>query len=230
VAAQAEPEVLLHVLADLLSSIEAIDRDVLQFVTCRLYHPLTDPILIWAQEVVVAVPFVVVGLLLLAFWRPRRAHRAVFAIAVGYGIAMGIATVMWATIERHRPPAVFEQHLTTPEQLADCANRPDALALRKDPSGSPSFPSRHALSTGVIVAVFCLAWWRFGIVAVLYGILVIVGRVYGAKHWPSDVIVGAAMGALIGWGMWRLAPRIFDLVGRGHWMRDPPEDAEPASA
>lgn len=216
----------MPVLADILTSIEAMDHDVLRFVTCRLYHPWLDPLLIWAQEVVVALPILIVTLIVFAMRRPRRAHRAVFSIAAGFAIAMGIATVMWATIDRRRPPAVYEHHLTTPEELANCAAHPEALALRKSVSGSPSFPSRHALSTGLIVTILCLALTRLRWVAVLYGLFVAVGRVYGAKHWPSDVVVGVTMGALIGWALWRLAPRIFDLVGRGHWMREPSTETE----
>ena len=77
-----------------------------------------------------------------------------------------------------------------------------------------SFPSDHAamfftLATGL----YCVAR-PVGIVAYVYAFVVAgFARVYLGFHWPSDIIVGAALGIAMGWvGMW---PRV------RHWLSRP---------
>jgi membrane-associated phospholipid phosphatase len=56
---------------------------------------------------------------------------------------------------------------------------------------SHSFPSSHAAMSAA--AVFAL-----GPVAVPFALVMMVTRVYLAVHWPSDVLVGAVLGAFVG--------------------------------
>jgi membrane-associated phospholipid phosphatase len=199
----------------------AMERDVLYWVTCKLYAPWLDPILIHAQEKTIAVPLTIGMLLLLALKRPRRALRAAIACAAGFGLAALLATILWNTVDRARPPHVYEELLTTKEAQAACAAKPDALVVRKSISRSPSFPSRHGLTVGVFVAVLLLASRPLGFLAILYGILVAVGRVYGAKHWPSDVIAGVGLGLLCGWVAWKLVPKLVALLPHGPVLEEP---------
>jgi membrane-associated phospholipid phosphatase len=121
---------------------------------------------------------------------------------------MLVADVMWATIHRDRPTQAYEVILRTPEELATCASRPEALALRSDGSTSRSFPSRHGLTVGVFVTVLWKARRWAGLAALAYGIVVAVGRVYVGKHWPTDLLAGALLGLLLALLWWRLVPRI----------------------
>ena len=189
----------------------ALERDVLHWVTCDLYTPWLDPILIHAQEKTIAVPLTIAMLLLLAIKKPRRALRAAIACAMGFGFAALIATVLWNTVDRARPPHVYEELLSPKQAEGVCEARPDALVVRKGISRSPSFPSRHGLTVGVFIAVLMLASRWLGWLAIPYGILVALGRVYGAKHWPSDVIAGVGIGLVCGWAAWRLVPKLLAL-------------------
>lgn len=63
----------------------------------------------------------------------------------------------------------------------------------------PSFPSNHALNNMAVAAFFFTiygrrAWWLV-VVAVLIGL----GRIYEGVHYPSDVLGGFAIGALLGY-------------------------------
>ena len=190
-------------------------------MTCRLYAPWLDPILLGAQDKKVAAPVVLFVLVILA-WRSRRvALRTLLAGGIGFGLAMALATLMWAMIDRPRPSQAFDHVLTRPADIADCEAHPEAIPLRLDPARSPSFPSRHGLTIGVFVTVIWLASRRLGVLAAVYGALAALGRVYAGKHWPSDVVVGVLLGVLFGWACWRLVPAVLGRFGRAGWVTEP---------
>jgi membrane-associated phospholipid phosphatase len=132
---------------------------------------------------------------------------------------MLLASAFWVGIERPRPPWVYERVLESKAQdettLETCATVPDTLIVRRHKAGSPSFPSRHALTAGVLAMALTLAWRWVGLAAWLYALLVAIGRVHSGVHWPTDVIAGLAIGALVAWGTWRVTPRILRRVGLG---------------
>ena len=205
----------------LLADFAQAERDILHWVTCKLYAPWLDPILIHAQEKVIASPLFALLLVGLAFVSWRRAWRTFLAALFGVGLAMGIADLVWMTVERQRPPHTYEHLLTKKEEQAACASRPDALVVRKPISSSPSFPSKHALTAGALATVLTLASWKLGILAWVYALLVIVGRVYGAKHWPSDVVAGMVLGIACGWLAWRIMPWLVGKIGKRHHVEEP---------
>jgi membrane-associated phospholipid phosphatase len=139
---------------------------------------------------------------------------------------MLVAEFFWRVFPRDRPPQVFERVMQSPEALANCHRYPDALPLRKDRAISSSFPSRHSLTAGVFAAVMLLAWRRLGWWALAYGLLVAYGRVYGGKHWPTDVIVGFGVGMAFGALAWRIVPRLFGHAGRSDLVEVRPPEAE----
>lgn len=205
----------------LLADFAQAERDILHWVTCKLYAPWLDPILINAQEKRIAVPLFALLILGLAFVSRRLAWRTFLAALLGLGIAMGTADLVWLTVDRARPPHTYEHLLTKKEEQAACASRPDALVVRKSISTSPSFPSKHALTAGVFATVLTLASWKLGILAWAYALLVIVGRVYGAKHWPSDVVAGTILGIACGWLAWRIVPWLLGKLGKRHHVEEP---------
>ncbi len=84
------------------------------------------------------------------------------------------------------------------------------------PTGDNSFPSGHATSS-FGVAVF-LAWCLrgteyalFGWVAILWAALVAFSRVYVGVHFVSDVVAGAAMGAIF-------ATLFYQFCSRKGWV------------
>lgn len=68
-------------------------------------------------------------------------------------------------------------------------------------SGGGSFPSNHAMNNAaaaVILSAFYPSlrplWWSIAVVMAF-------SRVYCGVHYPSDVLGGMALGALVGWGV-----------------------------
>jgi membrane-associated phospholipid phosphatase len=68
-----------------------------------------------------------------------------------------------------------------------------------------SFPSSLTAFVAVAAVIGVLAWGRLGLVFVVGMIFVGFGCVYVGVHYPSDVFVGAAIGAACGWATWMIA-------------------------
>lgn len=199
----------------------SLDDDLLHAINCELSSPFWNELLPRVQKKEIAVP-VFLGLLVVSFfWRRRRAVRAFLTALAAWGTCMGIATILWNTVERQRPWRVHA-HLETPEAAATCAQRPDALVTgRGYLSRSPSFPSRHSLTAGVFAAAaWGIARW-VGAVTTLFALLVAVGRVWKGVHWPSDVATGLLVGALTAWCVWRCLPAVLGRLGKRHWVEAP---------
>ena len=78
--------------------------------------------------------------------------------------------------------------------------RPDALGALIDLPPSASFPSGHASGAfAVATVVWLLAGRRWGGVALAVAAAIALSRVWLGVHYPSDVVAGAALGALCGW-------------------------------
>jgi len=188
---------------------ERLERAIVHFITCTAHNE--GLAVLWNAGQNKWVPVVLlVGLLgLVARCDRRVALRALLAAGLAWGAAMLVADLMWATIERGRPQEAYAEVLRTPQELATCAAHPEALALRGHGSTSRSFPSRHGLTVGVFVLVLWRARRWAGLVAAAYGLVVCVGRIYVGKHWPSDLLAGVLIGALLAWAAWRVLPRLF---------------------
>lgn len=205
----------------------ALERDILHWLTCRVDTPWVRAIFEAVQDKRLSVPLFL-GLLGVVAWvNWRHALRATGAAAAGFGLSMALASLLWATVDRDRPPHHYDTWLVTPETQATCAAEPDtSLALHHFASKRPSFPSRHGMTVGAFTMAVFLAWRPAGWLALLYGVIVLLGRVHVARHWPSDLIVGATCGVLAAWFAWRLWPAFVAPLRMRSWVEDPRERAD----
>lgn len=60
-----------------------------------------------------------------------------------------------------------------------------------------SFPSGHAANAGVIAVILILWFPRLRLLALTFGVVLALARVAIEKHYPSDVVAGFAIGALL---------------------------------
>ncbi len=194
--------------------LEGLERDILHFVTCTLHGETIARIFVSVQSDKLGIPLILVCLALYGGWNAQRAWRATLSIALAVGVGMLIAGLLWAVVDRKRPIYHYDDQpevlLTTPAELATCAEHPEAFALRPPARRSKrsSFPSRHALTVGVGIAVFWRLSRLLGVLATAYGLLVLVGRVYIARHWPSDMLAGCVLGIVLGILAWRFVPQV----------------------
>lgn len=72
-------------------------------------------------------------------------------------------------------------------------------------AGFISFPSGHSVTAFALAFVLARAYPRYAVLFYGLAVLVALSRVYLVKHFPSDVVAGAAIGILAGWIVCRVA-------------------------
>lgn len=113
-------------------------------------------------------------------------------VLVQSAVAFFLARVVIITIinlfyKRERPYQKFSLNPITSNFLSFKTTRPN------------SFPSRHTLAYMAVAAVIVMYYPVIGAGLVVVSILAGVGRIVLGYHWPSDVIVGAILGYLVGY-------------------------------
>lgn len=160
-----------------------IDTELLDFFINQRAEWLTPPVVLLTQ---IGRPYLVLLYAVLGVLIPiTRGHRRWVLLPV---------MVLAANLANHLIKAIIDRP------------RP-ALDMQLLYYYTPSMPSGHAmgiaaLATGLVL----LAGWRWWTVLAC-GVALAVGwtRLYLGVHWPSDVLVGWLAGALVAWGVYRLA-------------------------
>ncbi|MFA7157630.1 MAG: phosphatase PAP2 family protein [Bacilli bacterium] len=70
-----------------------------------------------------------------------------------------------------------------------------------------SFPSGHALFLFSLSTVILFFNKRLGIFFLTSSFIIVLARVFAGVHWPSDVLVGGLIGALIGFIFYKVMQR-----------------------
>lgn len=124
-------------------------------------------------------------LMLLAWWQARRAGTpaAVTALAVPLVtlLAFGVDSLLKLAVQEDRPC----------QQLS-------VVTLEACPApGDWSFPSNHAALASAAAFALLLVSRRLGVIALAAAILMAASRVWVGVHYPHDVLIGFAVGALV---------------------------------
>ncbi len=87
--------------------------------------------------------------------------------------------------------------------------RPPVLAPLLTDYTFPSFPSGHAASAFCSSVFLIFAWrrWYLTVTLGVYASLIALSRVYIGVHYPSDIIAGALLGAVIGYYAYQCVTR-----------------------
>lgn len=179
----------------------------LQFlINQRWTGPLLDRVMAAASALDVWLPFIV-ALVAIVAWRGRRRAR-LFLVALGLILALGDGVV--SNNLKHRVHRLRPFQAVAGVRQVDLARKvqPRFLALFRppvvnrtttplpppDPTGGRSFPSSHTVNNFCAAVLLTLFYrWR-GALYFLPAVLVGYSRVYVGSHWPSDVLISAALG------------------------------------
>lgn len=175
-----------------------MELDLFYFLNNDLAHPLLDAVLPVYRDKLTWVPLylLMVGLLVRAYgWRATL--YLLLTIAAVLTVADQLAaTVLKPWVGRLRPcadPAVAEQA----RLLVNCG-------------GPYSFPSNHATNHFALATLLALTWlggrtgWQLALFA--WAASISLAQVYVGKHFPADIVAGAALGmslAVLGVAIYR---------------------------
>jgi undecaprenyl-diphosphatase len=182
-----------------------MDTSLLHVLNNFFFHHdgIEDPVVAYVN----AAEILFAGMLAAAFLlfgghRRRDTRRAAAAAGLSAGIALAIAHVLSAVVDRPRP------------FVAD----PGGVHLFTHHAADPGFPSDHATAAFAIATALMLRNRAWGGVVLAFAAVLGVGRVAMGVHYPSDVLAGAALGSLAALALWwppirGVMHRIADLIG-----------------
>lgn len=178
-----------------MNGLEQLDLALLDWINPDEARPFLDAFFAWLSKPPQRVWISLSAAVALVAWKRKRAVAALLTLGIAIAIADQIsASVLKPLFDRVRP----------------CFAHPDVVRLVLERQArSASMPSSHAANNFAAVLVFWNLDRRLGLGMLLLAILVCLSRAYLGVHYPGDLLVGAALGAVSGWGVVRLRDRIF---------------------
>lgn len=152
---------------------------------------LHSPTLAYASYGVV----VFAGLLLAGWWMAR-----------GTGEQTKVAAALWTPLGAMLALAINQPIVNGVREARPYTVNPHILVLAHR-STDYSFPSDHAVMAGAVAGGLLLVNRRLGLLAALAALLMAFARVYVGAHWPGDVVVGLALGAVVTIGGFKIIER-----------------------
>ena len=143
-------------------------------------HSVAAPFALW-------IGVVILGAIIIAgWWVARRATDPLTAVskAIWVGVAcfisLGANQIVAHLVKRVRP--YYAMH---------------GVEVLVAKAHDYTFPSDHAVVAGTVMAGMWLVAKRLAILATIVGLLLAFARVYVGAHYPSDVLGGLVLGAVI---------------------------------
>jgi undecaprenyl-diphosphatase len=189
----------------------AVDWSIVHSLNGFLSHhdAIEDPLLAYVQAAeALFLGLVVVIAALARHERFRSLRRAAVAAGLSAGLGLLVVKIITEFYDRARP---FVAHR-------------GAVHLFAHHAADASFPSDHATASMAIATAFLLRKkLRWGMLTFIFAVILDFGRVAVGFHYPSDVLGGAAVGALAALALWappirRWVDALSDRVG-GLWDR-----------
>ena len=188
-----------------------MDWSIVHSLNGFLYRndPIEDPLLVYVNAAE-ALYFLLLVVLVIFARHERFAPVRRAAVAAGLSAGLGLLTVKIITefYDRARP---FVAH-------------PGAVHMFARHAADASFPSDHATASMAIAVAFLLRRrFVWGVLTIVFAVILDFGRVAAAFHYPTDVLGGAAVGALAALVLWapqlrRRIDAVSDFIG-GMWDR-----------
>ncbi len=132
------------------------------------------------------IPIIIVLLGLLILGR-RKEREFVIVLFATFFISDGISHLLKILISSPRPYNFLQ-----------------GVKVLVEKTSSSGFPSNHASNTFSLAVLTFFYYKKFWWILLTFAIIVSFSRIYVGAHFPSDVIGGACIGSLIGWGMGKI--------------------------
>jgi len=179
-----------------------VDHGLLHALNGFLAHHdyVEDPVLAYSNFAELLFLVLLAGLFVFTRGYTRRAaRRGVIGAGLSAAVALAIAQVLAALVDRQRP----------------FVSDPGGVHLFARHVADPGFPSDHATASFAIAVAILLRSRRWGYVTLALATVLSVSRVALGIHFPTDVLAGAALGGATALALW-----IPPLRGRLHVLAD----------
>ena len=190
---------ILHSSFFILHSLQDLDRQLVLAIN-RAHTPALDSLMIFASNRYAWIPAYALLITVLIDLFRRRALVLLPLVVAAVGLADSITSRLFKPFFARLRPC-------HDASLASLLHLPDGCG------GQFGFLSSHAANSAALAVFLLLALppGRFRatkVLAFVWAALLSYSRMYLGAHYPSDVLGGAAIGALLGWGAAALYHRL----------------------
>jgi len=175
---------------NIINLLYAADKSVFLFINVTLSHPLLDPVMMCVTNLKFwIIPGIIAAALYV--WREDKKKALIVLGLITLTVALSdplSSQILKKLFARPRP--------CNPEFFVEGGRF--LLGRLK----SLSFPSSHSMNMfSAATLLFCF-YRKYGVYFYSFAALIAYTRVYNGVHYPSDVVGGAAIGCLLGWGVY----------------------------
>jgi len=142
------------------------------------------------------------AMMLYAWWRARPEDSARMAVALAVPLAVVAAFLVNDVVK-----SVFDEQ-------RPCRTLHTITVETCPAAGDWSFPSNHSAIAAAAAVALLYAHRKAGLLALPLAVLMAVSRVWIGVHYPHDVVIGLAVGALTAWPLIAMAGRLAPAVDR----------------
>ncbi len=170
-----------------------MDQALLLQINQAWAHPWLDVLMPWlSAKLGFSFPLLALIVAYLGWRHGAAGWRTAVALLLLVALGDSLGNLLKYLLDQPRPCL----------DMAPLLRRPDGAPFAPCAHSSTGMPSNHALNFFATFAylsvVFRSNWLRLGMLAIAVGVAW--SRVYLGQHYPSQVLVGAVLGLVLGWG------------------------------